>query len=151
MRRVEPKMRNKLSINKNYLILIAGLVWVVAGSMVMKIGLPLFLKLTPKNKWLPFLGIIVFLIFYFLVFSKLVNKHVARIRIYPTEKMPFWYFFDLSSYIIMLVMMSGGIVLRVEHLIPEKFIAFFYSGLGVGLFFCGTRFLNAFYRKKVLQ
>jgi small-conductance mechanosensitive channel len=144
-------MRDKLSINKNYLILIAGLVWILAGSMVMRIGLPLFLKLTPKNKLLPFLGIIVFLVFYFLIFSKLFKKHVARIRNNPTEKMPFWYFFDLTSYIIMLVMMSGGIILRVEHLIPEMFIAFFYSGLGFGLFSCGTRFLNAFFRKMVLQ
>jgi hypothetical protein len=144
-------MRDKLSINKNYLILIAGLVWVLAGSMVMRIGLPLFLKLTPKNKWLPLLGIIVFLVFYIFIFSKLVNKHVTRIKNSPTEKMPFWYFFDLSSYIIMLVMMSGGLVLRVEHLIPENFIAFFYSGLGFALFGCGTRFVYAFYRKKVLM
>ena len=143
-------MRDKLSINKNYLILIAGVVWIVAGSMVLKIGLPLFLELTPKNKWLPYLGIIVFLVFYFFIFSKLVNKHVARIRMNPAEKMPFWHFFDLPSYIIMLVMMSGGIVLRVDHLIPEKFIAFFYSGLGFALFCCGARFVIAFFQKKVL-
>jgi len=144
-------MKDKLSINKNYLILIGGLVWVLAGSMVMKIGLPLFIKLTPKNKWLPFLAIIVFLVFYFLIFSKLVKKHVVRIRDNPSEKMPFWFFFDLTSYIIMLVMISGGIILRVEHLLPEMFVAFFYSGLGLGLFFCGIRFLNAFLAKKVLR
>lgn len=144
-------MRDTLSVQKNYLTLIAGLVWVLAGSMVMSLGLPPFFKLTPKNSWIPFLAIIIFLLFYLLIFSKLVNKHVARIRSNPAEKMPFWYFFDLPSYIIMLVMMSGGIILRVEHLIPKSVIAFFYSGLGFALFSCGTRFLNAFSRKKVLQ
>lgn len=144
-------MGDKLSVQKNYLTLIAGLVWVLAGSMVMSLGLPLFFKLAPKNDWIPFLAIIVFLLFYLLIFSKLVNKHVARIRSNPAEKMPFWYFFDLPSYIIMLVMMSGGIILRVGHLIPKSVIAFFYSGLGFALFSCGTRFLNAFSRKKVLQ
>ncbi len=143
-------MRDKLSINKNYLIFIAGFVWIVAGSMVMRIGVPLFLKLTPENKWLPFFAIIIFLVFYFFIFSKLVNKHVARIKINPSAKMPFWNFFDLSSYFVMLVMMSGGIFIRVEHLVPAKFIAFFYSGLGLGLFFCGIRFINSFFRKKVL-
>jgi small-conductance mechanosensitive channel len=144
-------MKDKLSINKKYLILIAGLVWVCAGSMVIRIGLPLFLRLAPENLWLIPLGIIVFLVFYFLIFSKLVKKHVSRIKNNPSEKMPFWYFFDLTSYIIMLVMMSGGILLRVEHLIPIVVIAFFYSGLGFGLFCCGTRFLNAFFSKEVLQ
>lgn len=151
MRKAELKMRDKLSINKNNLILIAGLVWVLAGSMVMSIGLPLLIKLTPINNWQPFLAIIIFLIFYLSIFSKLVNKHVVRIRNNPADKMPFWYFFDLPSYIIMLVMMSGGIILRVEMLIPEWVIAFFYSGLGFALFSCGTRFLYASFRKKVLQ
>ena len=151
MRKVEPRMRDKLSINKNYLTLIAGLVWILAGSIVMSIGLPLFIKLMPKNNWLPVLAIIVFLVFYFSIFSKLVEKHVARIRNNPADKMPFWYFFDLPSYIIMLVMMSGGIILRAENLISELLIAFFYSGLGFALFSCGTRFLYAFFRKRVLQ
>jgi len=143
-------MIDKLSVNKNYLMLIAGLVWVLAGCMVMSIGIPLLVRLTPDNNWLALLAIIVFLVFYFLIFVKLVNKHVDRIRNKPVAKMPFWYFFDLPSYIIMLVMISGGIILRVEHLIPELLIAFFYSGLGFALFACGTRFLNAFFRKKVL-
>lgn len=144
-------MRDQLSVQKNYLTLIAGLVWVLAGSMVMSLGLPPFFKLTPNNNWIPFSAIIIFLLFYLLIFSKLEKKHVARIKSNPAEKMPFWYFFDLPSYIIMLVMMSGGIILRVEHLIPISVIAFFYSGLGFALFSCGTRFLNAFSRKKVLQ
>lgn len=144
-------MRGKLSIKKNYLTLIAGLVWILAGSMVISLGLPPFLKLTPTNNWIPFLAIIVFLLFYLLIFSKLVKKHVTRIKNNPAEKMPFWYFFDLPSYIIMLVMMSGGFILRVEHLIPELVIAFFYSGLGFALFSCGTRFLSVFFRKAVIQ
>ncbi|MEQ8202002.1 MAG: hypothetical protein ABRQ24_11350 [Syntrophomonadaceae bacterium] len=144
-------MRDTLSINKTYLILIAGLVWVLAGSMVMAIGLPLFIKLTPANRWLPLLAAIVFLVFYFPIFSKLVKKHVARVKNNPAVRMPFWHFFDLPSYIIMAVMMSGGIILRTERLIPELWIAFFYSGLGLALFACGTRFLSAFVRKKVLE
>jgi hypothetical protein len=144
-------MRDKLSVQKNYLTLIAGLVWILAGSMVMSLGLPPFFKLTPKNNWIPFYAIIIFFLFYLLIFSKLEKKHVARIKSNPADNMPFWYFFDLPSYIIMAVMMSGGIILRVEHLIPIRVIAFFYSGLGFALFSCGTRFLNAFSHKKVLQ
>lgn len=143
-------MKNKLSVNKNYLILIAGLVWVLAGSMVIKIGMPLFVKLAPNNRWLPLFAIIVFLVFYNFIFSRLVNKHVDRIGNNPEDEMPFWYFFDLPSYIIMLVMMSGGVILRVDHLIPEIFIAFFYTGLGFALFSCGIRFLHAFFEKKVI-
>ena len=40
----------------------------------------------------------------------------------------------------MAVMMSGGIGLRVIGLAPERFIAFFYTGLGASLLLAGLLF-----------
>ena len=59
--------------------------------------------------------------------------------------MPFWYFFDKKSYLIMFFMMSMGIGLRASSLLPEGFIAFFYTGLGCALALSGILFLRNFF------
>ena len=40
----------------------------------------------------------------------------------------------------MAVMMSGGIWLRVSGMAPDRFIAVFYSGLGISLLLAGILF-----------
>ena len=138
------------SIPKNHLMLIAGLVWCAAGAMVSMIGLPLEFGLAPSNLILFPLAALIFVAFYFLVFSRLVRKHASRIRARPEERLPFWQFFNTSSWVVMAVMMSSGMALRFSHLMPDWMIAFFYTGLGVALFLCGVRFLRVFVRKDVL-
>ena len=69
-----------LTVPKNYLMLIAGLVWCLAGAMVIRVGLPLLLGLAPAHLILFPLAVAIFLAFYFLVFSRLVRKHTGRIR-----------------------------------------------------------------------
>jgi hypothetical protein len=138
-------------IPKNSLMLIAGLVWCVAGAMVTTVGLPLELGLARSNLILLPLSLMIFGAFYFLVFSRLVRKHASRIRARPEDRLPFWQFFNTSSWVLMGVMMGGGMALRFSHLMPDWVIAFFYSGLGVALFLCGVRFLGVFARKDVLD
>jgi small-conductance mechanosensitive channel len=131
-------------------MLIAGVVWCAAGAMVSMIGLPLEFGLAPEHLVLIPLAGAIFLAFYFLVFSRLVQKHTGRIRARPEDRLPFWNFFNASSWAVMVVMMGGGMALRFSHLMPDWMIAFFYSGLGVALFLCGVRFLGVFARKGVL-
>jgi hypothetical protein len=137
-------------IPKNQLILIAGLVWCAAGAMVSMIGLPLELGLAPEHVILLPLAVAIFIVFYRFVFSRLVRKHTGRIRERAEDRLPFWHFFNASSWAVMAVMMGGGMALRLSHVMPDWMIAFFYSGLGVALFLCGVRFLGVFARKEVL-
>ena len=78
--------------------------------------------------------------------SQLVCKHENTLRRSANESLTFWLFFDLKSYLFVVVMMGGGILLRKLELIPHWFIAFFYSGLGIALFACGVRFIVRFFR-----
>jgi hypothetical protein len=133
------------TIKRKYLLLIAGVVWSLAGIMVMKTGFPMI----PQSENVPLIlfgSLIILLVFYLLIFSKLVYKHEYRIRMYDRERLPFWLFFDIKSYLFVVVMMGGGILLRKLELIPHWFIAFFYSGLGIALFACGVRFIIRFFR-----
>jgi hypothetical protein len=138
------------TLAKNHLMLIAGLVWCAAGAMVSMVGLPLEFRLAPARLILLPLAVVIFLAFYFLVFSRLVRKHTGRIRRRPEDRLPFWQFFNASSWVVMAVMMGGGMALRLSHLVPDWAIAFFYSGLGVALLLCGVRFLGVFARRDVL-
>ena len=137
-------------VPKNRLMLIAGLVWCAAGAMVCLIGLPLEFRLAPSHLVLFPLAVGIFLAFYLFVFSRLVRKHTGRIRARAEDRLPFWHFFNASSWAVMAVMMGGGMALRLSHLMPDWMIAFFYSGLGVALFLCGVRFLGVFARRDVL-
>lgn len=139
-----------LLVPKNQLMLIAGLVWCAAGAMVCMIGLPLELRLVPSHLALLPLAVVIFLVFYLFVFSRLVRKHTGRIRARAEDRLPFWHFFNASSWAVMAVMMGGGMALRLSHQVPDWMIAFFYSGLGVALFVCGVRFLGVFARGDVL-
>jgi small-conductance mechanosensitive channel len=142
---------SRVHVPKNHLMLIAGIVWCLAGTMVSLVGLPLLFKLEPADPILIPLAMVIFAVFYLFVFSRLVRKHTHRIRAREEEKLPFWHFFNASSWIVMFVMMGGGMALRLTHAVSEEFIAFFYSGLGIALFICGLRFLGVFRRKAVLE
>lgn len=142
---------NFVILPKNVLVLIAGAVWSLAGAMVVRIGLPLLWQTGWTQPMLLLLALIVFLIFYFLIFSRLVGKHTARIRANPLQRLPFWNFFDRSSYVVMVIMMSGGMWIRKAQLAPNWMIGFFYSGLGIALFACGVRFLAAYWNEDVLM
>jgi hypothetical protein len=118
--------------------------------MVCVIGLPLEAGLAPEHLVLIPLSVVIFALFYFLVFSRLVRKHTDRIRARTEVRLPFWQFFNASSWAVMAVMMGGGMALRLSHVMPDWMIAFFYSGLGVALFLCGVQFLGVFVRRDVL-
>lgn len=127
-----------MKVKRNTLLLIACLVWSAAGFNILRIGLaayPAYLTVTNC-----LLSVLVFVVFQRFIFGKLVKKHTNRINSYPDEPHFFLKFFDKKAFIIMAVMMSGGIGLRVSGLAPERFIAFFYTGLGASLLLAGLLF-----------
>lgn len=132
-----------LKVKKQYLLLIACLVWSIAGANIVRIGFEAYPGyLTVLNI---FLSAVVFAVFQLFIFGKLVKKHTKRIVSYE-ERQWFIKFFDVKSFIIMAVMMTGGIWLRVSGAAPEQFIAVFYSGLGAALLLAGISFGIYFFK-----
>ena len=82
-----------------------------------------------------------------MMFSRLVGKPADRIRGYGENRMHVLRFFDVKGYIIMAVMMGGGISLRSFGIVPTWFVAFFYTGLGIALALAGVGFLVHFIRQ----
>ena len=135
-----------MKVKKKTLLLIACTVWSVAGFNILRIGL---LSYSPYISVINILlSMAVFTVFQYFIFGRLVKKHTARIQHYEEERQFFMKFFDIKSFIIMAVMMSGGIYLRASSLAPERFIAVFYTGLGSSLLLAGILFGKNFLQYK---
>lgn len=126
-----------MKVKRNTLLLIAALVWSAAGFNILRIGL---LACPPYRTIVNYLlSAVVFTVFPIFIFGRLVNKHTARISAYEEEHF-FLKFFNVKSFIIMAVMMTGGIWLWSSGVAPDWFISFFYSGLGTSLLLAGLLF-----------
>lgn len=130
-------MKSKLCVRKRTLLLIAGIVWMIAGFNVARLGVMSYLNI--ERRWyLYLLSGLVFLLFGSMFF-RMSQKHTKRILGYEDYR-PFWHFYDLKAYLIMTCMMSVGIGFRAAGIFPEIFVAFFYSGLGLALALAGVVF-----------
>ena len=134
-----------LHVKKRKLLAVAGCVWLIAGINVARLGILSYGKLPQIRALYMLLSLAVFCAFG-LMFFKMSIKHTKRIKGYEEEFRPVWHFFDLKAYIIMAVMMGGGIWLRASGLVPDVFIAVFYTGLGCALALAGVLFWIAFIR-----
>lgn len=135
-----------MNVQRNTLLLIACLVWSVAGINILRIGLmayPAYFSVVNVA-----LSLAVFGVFQAFVFGRLVRKHTDRIGSYLEERQFFLRFFDAKSFVIMAVMMTGGVALRSSGLAPERFIAVFYTGLGASLLLAGLLFGRNFGRAR---
>lgn len=139
-----------MKIATQKLLLVAGLVWFVAGANILNLGIQSYFR--THDTWLFWLLLIgtfvIFTLFHVMIFNKMVKKHSDRILGLEEESSAIWRFFDTKSYIIMAVMMGGGIALRASGIAPDWFIAFFYTGLGTALLLAGLSFIYR-YKKSV--
>lgn len=126
-------------VKKRTLLAVAGCVWLIAGINVARLGIISY-GIIPHISILHILLSIAVFCAFGLMFFKMSIKHTKRIKGYEEEFRPVWHFFDLKSYIIMAVMMGGGIWLRSSGLVPDVFIAVFYTGLGCALALAGILF-----------
>lgn len=132
-------------VKKRTLLIIAGIIWLIAGFNVARLGVISYGLI--DIKWYYYLLSVVVFCLFGTMFFMMSRKHTRRIKSYEEYK-PFWNFFDLKAYIIMAIMMGGGIGLRAAGIFPNVFVAFFYSGLGFALALAGVIFIVNYIRYK---
>lgn len=130
-------MKRIFNVKKRMLLLIAGIVWMIAGFNVARLGILSYRMI--ERKWYYFIFSMVVFALFGIMFYKMSRKHTKRIIGYEAYR-PFWNFFDLKAYLIMAFIMGGGIGFRVAGIFPDIFIAFFYTGLGCALALAGVLF-----------
>lgn len=138
-------------VNKRTLLIIAALVWLMAGTMVLSLGLEVILK---EQKYVIvslIVAVIVFYIFFNFIFKKMVSKHRDRISSKEQDKLCLFSFFDVKSYLIMAFMMTLGISIRSMSFINPVYWAPVYVGIGSALFLAGVLFFREWLRWNELQ
>lgn len=138
----------KYGVNRNVLLITAGLVWIVAGANVLRIGVVTWMNNDKDWMFKTSEAIIVFLLFFVLVFRKLYYKHTRRIEQKKKEKNCPFSFFDAKGWAIMTFMIALGVSIRRFQLLPDTFISVFYTGLSVALILTGILFLRYWWLKR---
>jgi len=118
------------------LLLIASSVWMAAGASVVSVGL----KAEVTGYTEPMLvGALVTFALFLVLFVCLARRNSLRIVRMKNRLEFILNFFDVSSYMVMVVMIFLGASVRLSTFVPEPIIAWFYCGLGAALV------LSAFY------
>lgn len=133
------------SIDKRHLLFVAAIVWLIASGMLFWRGTVYFV---PKNGWkletiISFIGGI---LFFRLLFVRISSKHISRIISLPKNRPYIFSFFSKRSYFLMVLMISGGLLLRYSHVAPNYDLSFFYFFMGIPLFLSAIRFFKAWMR-----
>jgi hypothetical protein len=132
--------RFKLGIPKRYLLLVAGSAWLFASIMLFNKGLSISEIGLDKN-WLKIgMCVVLGVLFFLTLFSKISNKHIRRIILLENERSCLFSFFNLKSYILMAIMISFGVYLRKSGYIPMNYLSLFYFIMGTPLFLSAIKF-----------
>ena len=129
-----------LKIPTRHLILVNGLLWSAIGIKILLTGLAAYRSLPVIPWWYFLLSALVFAGFY-RMFTGVVRKYAARIEAMPQPRTSIFKTFSMKGYLIIAFMITLGITLKRIPQVPDSFIAWFYCGLGPGLFSAGFRFL----------
>jgi len=138
----------KPAVSRHNLLFIAGLAWTTAGGILMWRGLDYEMKHSP-HLWLNILmGTVIGIPFYFILFAKISHKHIKRIKGLSIPYPCAFSFFNTRSYIMMMVMITSGILLRRVDAINKEYLFTFYIGMALPLLISAIRFYYAWARGK---
>ena len=133
--------RSKLMVKRENLLIIAGVFWLIAGVNVAAISVQTLLGVAWDHWLLMFAFMAVVFVGFAFMFRRVARKHATRILAHPADRVSVLHTFDAKGYLIIAIMMGGGIALRAFNLVPATFIGSFYPGLGTALALTGIGLL----------
>ena len=138
----------KPGVPRRSLLFIAGCAWSIAGGILISRSL---IHLIGVNHHLAVeigTGIVFGILFYILLFAKISKKHISRINLIEIDNPCFFSFFNFRSYLMMAIMISGGITLRLSGLVNPEIIYTFFLCMGIPLLVSAWRFFYSYYKNK---
>jgi len=134
------------TVDKKFLVFLAGLMWCGVGIMLVSFAVS-WLSHYDKKTIFYTAGFLAAMPIHHFGFLKIADKNLERL-LPLTDKRCVFSFMTWKSYLIVLIMVSMGIVLR-HSSIPRNYLSVLYSGIGLALFLSGIRYFRFFI--KLLQ
>ncbi len=137
-----PRMEKwKPAVPKSGLLFMAGMIWLSIGAVMDSIAYS-WLKPEPLRPALLIssIGFVLALLIHHFGFLRIVDKNLGRIL--PIEgRRCLFSFMPWKSYILVLVMVLGGFLLRHSGL-PKSYLAPLYLAIGTALILSSVRYLR---------
>ena len=134
---------DKPVITNKVLLLFAGIVWEGVGILLLYLAYS-WLSVTPVINIYMYTGagaVLALLVHHF-GFLKIVDKNLQRI-IQMKEKKNLFSFMPWKSYLLVVIMITMGAVLR-HSVIPKRYLAIVYIGIGLALILSSVRYIRTF-------
>ena len=138
----------KPGVKKRTLLLIAGCAWSIAGGILISRSLSHLISVNHHLAMEIGTGIVFGSLFYLLLFARISKKHINRINLIEIDNPCFFSFFNFRSYLLMAIMISGGITLRLSGLINLEIIYTFFLCMGIPLLVSAWRFFYSYAKNK---
>lgn len=135
------KERLKPSVNKKFLLFLAGIIWIGVGIMLLSFATGWLTHYGGKGTWLFIVpGIMAAMVIHHFGFLRIVDKNLGRISKMEGKRCAFS-FMSWRSYGIVAVMVSMGIMLR-HSPIPKQYLSVLYIGIGLALILSSIRYFR---------
>ncbi len=132
------------ALPKKWLLVLSGVMWTGVGIMLLRYALSwLTQSASLLNLLLGLLGLMIAVAAYRFEFSKLAGKNIGRILSLP-ERACLFAFQNWRGYLIIAVMITGGILLRSSAL-PKPYLAVAYAAIGGALLLASFGYYQRFF------
>ncbi len=153
MNRKENSLIKLMSVSRQSLLVLALLLWLFGAYKVLVIGLEAWISESSSLKYLWLLFALLF--FMGFVFPRVVQANSQFVLALKGKRFPWYKCQKPASWFVMIFMISLGLALRHFALVPNSFIAGFYTGLGlslalVSLFFYGRALIRLQKENKIV-
>ncbi len=136
----------KPAVKRNFLLLIAGIVWECVGIMLLILAFSWLSASSNTNiHVIVGAGVVFALLAHHFGFLRIADKNLNRI-LPMDEKKCLFSFISWKSYLVIVVMISMGVLLR-HSTIPKKHLAILYIGIGLALILSSIRYMRFFYKE----
>lgn len=143
---MKAKQKYKPAVTKNVLIFLAGSIWGCVGAMLLWLAFSWLSEVADVNVYLfAGVGIVVALLAHHFGFLRIVDRNLERI-LPMNEKKCMFAFIPWKSYLIIMVMITMGAILR-HSMIPKQYLAVLYTGIGLALILSSVRYIRVFIRE----
>ena len=139
----------KPGVPNSYLVLFAGIMWFFVGIFLSYLAVNWLIEYEGNIIIFIISGIFFALIIHHFGFLKIAAKNLVRITKLEGLRCAFS-FIEWKSYLLILVMISFGIILRHSG-IPKQYLAIIYLSIGLALAFSSLRYFIYIIKKQKIS